>query len=108
MVTLPTLVTGDLYDVSGTVVVKASGLKLSANQVNSGIRISGDTVMADTTTKNQTFAINLISLVGSLGASRYFPLFECTSAPLRVEITLASSALATACCAVATTMTITN
>ena len=47
-------------------------------------------------------------MVGSLGSSRYFPLFACTSAPLRVEITLASSALATACCAVATTMTVTN
>ena len=49
-----------------------------------------------------------ISLIGSLGASRYFPLFACTSAPLRVDITLASTALATAACAKATTMTITN
>ena len=47
-------------------------------------------------------------MVGSLGSARYFPLFACTSAPLRVEITLASTALATAACAVATTMTITN
>ena len=40
-----------------------------------------------------------------VGISRFLP---CTSAPLRVEITLCSSALATACCAVATTMTKTN
>ena len=57
----------------------------------------------------QTFAINLISLVGSLGSARYFPLFACTSAPLRVEITLASSSLATAACGQSdATMTVTN
>ena len=48
--------------------------------------------MASGDVKYQTFAINLISLIGSLGSARYFPLFACTSAPLRVEITLASSA----------------
>ena len=64
--------------------------------------------VASGATCSQTFAINLISLVGSLGSARYFPLFACTSAPLRVEITLASNALATASCDKATTMAITN
>lgn len=36
----------------------------------------------------ETYCLNLISLVGSLCSSNYFPLFACTSAPLRVEITL--------------------
>ena len=87
---------------------KWSGLRISANQINSGYRISGNAALADATSCSQTFVINLISLVGSLGSSKYFPLFACTSSPLRVEITLASTALATAACATATTMTITN
>lgn len=36
----------------------------------------------------ETYCLNLISLVGSLCSSNYFPLFACTAAPLRVEITL--------------------
>ena len=71
--TVPTLYPADLTDISGAVAVKTSGLKLSVNQVNSGMRISGDAVMAINDVKSQTFAINLISLVGSLGSARYFP-----------------------------------
>ena len=104
VVTIPATVAADFTAAPA----KFNGIRLSANQVNSGYRISGDALVASGTTKFQTFSINLISLVGSLGSSRYFLLFACTSAPLRVEITLASSALATACCAVATTMTVTN
>ena len=37
------------------------------------------------------FAINLISLVGSLAGEKYLPLWEMTAAPLRVEIVLKSS-----------------
>lgn len=36
---------------------------------------------------SKTYCLNLISLVGTL-CPVYFPLFQCTSAPLRVEITL--------------------
>ena len=108
VVTIPPLVNADTTNGTAATQLLLAGVKLSANQCNSGFRISGDTVMADATTKSQTFAINLISLIGSLGSARYFPLFACTSAPLRVEITLASSALATAACAKATTMSITN
>jgi hypothetical protein len=108
VIALPKLVAADMNVDTANNVAKLAYAKFSALQINSGIRISGDSVMAINTTKEQTFAINLISLVGSLGSARYFPLFACTSAPLRVEITLASSALATAACAVATTMTVTN
>jgi len=34
------------------------------------------------------FAINLVSIVGSLAGDKYLPLFEMTAAPLRVEIVL--------------------
>jgi len=88
VVTMPAIVVADLTALPQ----KISGIRLSANQVNSGYRISGDGLVASGTAKTQTFAINLISLVGSLESSRYFPLFACTSAPLRVEITLVSSA----------------
>jgi hypothetical protein len=37
------------------------------------------------------FAINLVSLVGSLAGEKYLPLWEMTAAPLRVEIVLQSS-----------------
>ena len=107
VVSLPTLVAADFTpDVQS--LAKISSLRLSAQQINSGYRISGNAALASAATCNQTFAINLISLVGSLGSARYFPLFACTSAPLRVEITLASSALATAACDKATTMAISN
>jgi hypothetical protein len=104
VVTMPILVAADL----SAVPPKISGIRLSANQNNSGLRVSGDAALENATKKDQTFAINLISLVGSLGSSSYFPSFACTSAPLRFEITLVSTALASACCSVATTMTITN
>ena len=39
-------------------------------------------------TVSDTYCINLISLVGSLCSANYFPLFACSSAPLRVEIQL--------------------
>lgn len=101
-VTFPQLIAGDF---TGALV---SGIKLSARQANSGVRISGPGVLAANATASGTFSLSLISLCGTLGASKYFPLFECTSAPLRLEITLASSALATAACNVATTFKITN
>lgn len=40
---------------------------------------------------NETYCLNLISLIGSLSSSNYFPCFACTSAPLRVEIQLIDS-----------------
>jgi hypothetical protein len=35
-----------------------------------------------------TYCINLISMIGTLCNEKYFPLFACTSAPIRVEIQL--------------------
>lgn len=74
----------------------------SVNQTNNGYRFS-DTINIETgaiayaqlavgaKTTTKTFAITLMSLVGSLCAEKYFPLFACTSAPLRVEIQLVAN-----------------
>jgi hypothetical protein len=41
-----------------------------------------------TTASPRYYCLNLISLLGSLNSSNYFPLFACTSAPIRLEIQL--------------------
>jgi len=43
------------------------------------------------TITTQTYCISLISIIGSLCNEKYFPLFACKSAPLRVEIQLVPS-----------------
>lgn len=48
---------------------------------------------------DRTFALNLMSYVGSLGGNQYIPLFEMTSAPLTLELTTVSSALKFLCVA---------
>ena len=68
-----------------------SNIPRSVTQVNSGINITNGAALAITTASSTfTFCLNLISLVGTL-CPKYFPLFECTSSPLRVEIQLVSS-----------------
>ena len=58
---------------------------------------------------SDTYCLNLVSLIGSLCSSNYIPLFAMTSAPLRVEIQLASSATAITCSAAAlSTFSLTN
>jgi hypothetical protein len=44
-----------------------------------------------TSTKTERFSINLIALVGALAGGKYLPLWQMTSAPLRVEIVLQPS-----------------
>lgn len=64
---------------------------------NSGASLTGDASVANNGTFTKNYAINLISLVGSLSANKYLPLFAMSSAPLRVEIQLVSTL--NACCA---------
>jgi hypothetical protein len=66
------------------------GQRLAANQVNSGDLIAEDWAAGGTV--SYTYCLNLISLLGTLCQSQYFPLFACTSAPIRMEITLIDSA----------------
>jgi hypothetical protein len=70
-----------------TALAPISGAKVSANHINSGILL-GSGIAQNGTTSVRSFALNLISLVGSLNSQNYLPLFACTSAPLRVEIQL--------------------
>lgn len=46
------------------------------------------TVAVNGTITTQTFCINLISIIGTLCNEKYFPLFACKSAALRLEIQL--------------------
>jgi hypothetical protein len=61
----------------------------SANQVNSGEGYS--LALATTVSSDRYFCLNLISLLGSLNSKNYFPLFACTSAPIRLEIQLVAN-----------------
>ena len=82
-----------------TALATASSTNISGNQVNSGERIG---VPADNSLNGlgavavQTYCLSLISIVGVLCSQNYIPLFEMTSAPLRVEIQLVD-ALVKAC-----------
>jgi len=80
---------------AGTTQTLANDLKAainnnrSVNQVNSGERIGGDgALLAAAGTVSATYCLSLVSLVGVLCSQNYIPLFEMTSAPLRVEIQL--------------------
>jgi hypothetical protein len=47
-------------------------------------------VTAGTGITSDTYCINLINLLGSLCKNEYFPLFACSSAPIRLELQLVS------------------
>jgi hypothetical protein len=64
--------------------------RLSCLQINSG-EIIGSNVGANTATTKLTYCLNLFSLLGTL-STQYFPLFACTSGPIRLELQLVSSA----------------
>jgi hypothetical protein len=73
-----------------TALASISQAKVSAFNTNSGdVVFSSLANGSDSTAK--TYCLNLISLVGSLCPNVYLPLFAMTSAPLRVEITLADN-----------------
>jgi hypothetical protein len=69
---------------------------VSCNQINSGESLresvgGGSVIATGKTTGEQTYCLNLISILGCLTNSVYFPLFACKSSGLRLEITLVSS-----------------
>eukprot|EP01033_Poteriospumella_lacustris_P012629 gene12629-gene13508 len=71
----------------------ATDVNVSVTQINSGeglVNSSNGAVLIpnNASTLKRTYCLNLISIVGSLCADKYFPLFACTSAPLRLEIWL--------------------
>lgn len=67
-----------------------TALYSTAVQANSGEIIASALPNGDYST-SRTYCLNLISIVGSLCSDKYFPLFACTSAPLRVEVWLVDS-----------------
>ena len=87
---------------SGTYVQsELNAVKLSANQINSGILL-GSATANNASTSTKSFALNLVSLIGSLCPNNYIPLFAATSAPLRVEIQLVDSIAKLCACTSAT------
>ena len=85
-----------------------NAVKLSCNQVNSGILL-GSAIATASSTPVKSFALNLISLIGALCPNNYLPLFAATSAPLRVEIQLVDTIAKMCCCTSSTgTVSVTN
>ena len=80
---------------------------LSAIQVNSG-ELIGASIAATESTTTYTYNLNLISVLGSLCNTAYFPLFACTGAPLRLEIQLVDSLAKAMICTGLGTITTTN
>ena len=78
--------TGALLGVSAADAVAVRPTNRGRNYA-SGVTTGVPTATATT----DNFCINLISLVGSLAGGKYLPLWEMTSAPLRVELVLQSS-----------------
>ena len=76
-------------------------LNIPCIAANSGSKLNSAQIAANAVQSGGTYCLNLISLVGSLCSEKYFPLFACTSAPLRVEIQLVSSPLQALCSQVA-------
>ena len=103
----PTFVQGDVGTAAG-IVTAISNLPLSISQVNSGIKLNTAQIAINSDSPKISFCLPLISIVGTL-CPKYFPLFECTAFPLRVEIQLASSATAVTCSTTAlTSFSLTN
>jgi len=99
---------GTANDYTGTV-ASATGANLVANglvvkPVNRGKNYipqadSATPTLAANSVITDNFSINLISLVGSLAGGKYLPLWEMTSAPLRVELVLQPSIVNAMCIA---------
>lgn len=92
---------GKLVDGAGTVAANVSTVTNLAtigevyNVVAIGERLNqaNAAIAANNPAPDRTYALNLLSYIGSLSGSQYIPLFEMTSAPLTLEIQLVSSAL---------------
>ena len=72
-----------------------NAVTLPVLQVNSGDLIKCSTgtaavVQGASTVASTTYCLNLKCVLGTLCSQNYFPLFACTSAPIRLEITLVS------------------
>jgi hypothetical protein len=76
-----------INSISNKVIIPNHGHLINDFVMNAGVLADIAPIPASTTV-SQTYCINLISIVGTLCNEKYFPLFACKSAPLRVEIQL--------------------
>ena len=99
---------GFLTAVSNTGASYTQNAVVSVYNTNAG-EVIGSAIAASGVTTARTYALNLISLVGALNSQNYFPLWACTSAPLRVEIQLVDQVQKfCACTSNTSTIAITN
>ena len=87
---------------AAALVTNLSGRKLSVKQVNTGDRVyraglNTYASFAAASTVTRTYCLSLISLCGTLCDSKYFPLFECSNLPLKIEIFLQPSTVNAIC-----------
>jgi hypothetical protein len=93
--------TGTRNDLVTTTLGTAAATGASCFQTNSGdlvgsgsqynTAITAPAAVASGTIISDTYCINLISIMGALCSNNYFPLFACSSAPIRIELTLAQN-----------------
>jgi hypothetical protein len=93
----------DLVTVQAATFTASAGL--SSLQVNSGELIGANPSVASGATVSDTYCLTLISLMGSLCTSNYFPLFAATSAPIRIELQLVANLVQSMAVAQATVST---
>lgn len=88
---------------TGTALADVQANGLVVKPVNRGKNyipaLSTSSALAGASTVTDNFSINLISLVGALAGGKYLPLWEMTSAPLRVELVLQPSIVNAMCIA---------
>ena len=81
--------TGDGTAITGALLKPIINVNRSIFQINSGDRIDGNGALSGLgAVPAVTYCLSLVSLVGLLCSQNYIPLFEMTSAPLRLEIQL--------------------
>lgn len=84
------------YSITSGTSADFSGAPVSANIDATGVTVKalnrGQNIGAGAaTTRSFNASINLIALVGALAGGKYLPLWQMTSAPLRVELVLADN-----------------
>jgi hypothetical protein len=84
---------GDINNAITSLVTSINASKSKVLQPNRGALLNIGDVAQNGQVITQTYCLNLISIIGTLCNEKYFPLFACTSAPIRVEIQLAPNLL---------------
>jgi hypothetical protein len=80
------ITTFPLFTDAATLLAGITAQSYAAKSINCGKTVSSSLAIAATFT--DTYCINLMCLLGSLASNKYLPLFEMTSAPIRLELTL--------------------